>query len=44
MVRTTSMVLELGFRLPNFEMLNANSSKTVGEYKSNKNLGFSGRE
>jgi len=27
MVRTNSMVLELGFKLPNFEMLNANSSK-----------------
>ena len=27
MVRTNSMVLELGFQLPNFEMLNANSSK-----------------
>ena len=26
MVRTNSMVLELGFQLPNFEMLNANSS------------------
>ena len=25
MVRTNSMVLELGFQLPNFEMLNANS-------------------
>ncbi len=26
MVRTNSMILELGFRLPNFEMLNVNSS------------------
>jgi len=26
MVRTNSMLLELGFQLPNFEMLNANSS------------------
>ena len=25
MVRTNSMVLELGFQLPNFQMLNANS-------------------
>ena len=27
MVRTNSMVLELGFQLPNFQMLNANSLK-----------------
>ena len=36
MVRTNSMVLELGFQLPNFEMLNANSSKN--EYFNSHNL------
>ena len=36
MVRTNSMVLELGFQLPNFEMLNANSSKH--EYFNSHNL------
>jgi len=36
MVRTNSMVLELGFRLPNFQMLNANSSKN--EYFNSQNL------
>ena len=36
MVRTNSMVLELGFQLPNFEMLNANSSKN--EYFNSNNL------
>ena len=33
MVRTNSMLLELGFQLPNFEMLNANSS-------NNENFNF----
>ena len=36
MVRTNCMVLELGFQLPNFEMLNANSSKN--EYFNSHNL------
>jgi len=36
MVRTNSMVLELGFQLPNFELLNANSSKN--EYFNSHNL------
>ena len=36
MVRTNSMVLELGFQLPNFEMLNANSSDN--EYFNSHNL------
>ena len=36
MVKTNSMVLELGFQLPNFEMLNANSSKN--EYFNSHNL------
>ena len=36
MVRTNSMVLELGFQLPNFEMLNANSSNN--EYFNFHNL------
>ena len=36
MVRTNSMVLELGFQLPNFEMLNANASKN--EYFNSHNL------
>jgi len=36
MVRTNSMFLELGFQLPYFEMLNANSSKN--EYFNYHNL------
>ena len=36
MVRKNSMVLELGFKLPNFEMLNANSSKN--QYFNSHNL------
>ena len=36
MVRTNSMVLELGFQLPNFEMLNANSSNN--QYFNSHNL------
>ena len=36
MVKTNSMVLELGFQLPNFEMLNANSSNN--EYFNSHNL------
>ena len=35
MVRTSSVVLELGFQLPNFEMLNANSSKKEYFYSHN---------
>ena len=36
MVRTNSMVLELGFRLPNFELLNAKSSNN--QYFNSHNL------
>ena len=36
MVRTNSMVLKLGFQLPNFKMLNANSSNN--EYFNSHNL------
>jgi len=36
MVRTNSMLLELGFQLPSFEMLNANSSNN--EYFNSQNL------
>ena len=36
MVRTNSMVLELGFQLPNFEMLNANSPNN--QYFNSHNL------
>ena len=36
MVRTNSMILELGFQLPNFEMLNANSSNN--QYFNSHNL------
>jgi len=36
MVRTNSMVLELGFQLPNFEMLNANSPNN--QYFKSHNL------
>ena len=36
MVRTNSMFLELGFQLPNFEMLNANSSNN--KYYNSHNL------
>ena len=36
MVRTNSMDLELGFQLPNFEMLNSNSSNN--EYFNSHNL------
>ena len=36
MVRTNSMLLELGFQLPNFDMLNANSSNN--EYFNSHNL------
>ena len=36
MVRTNSMVLELGFQLPNFEMLNANSFNN--QYFNSHNL------
>ena len=36
MVRTNSMVLKLGFQLPSFQMLNANSSNN--EYFNSHNL------
>ena len=36
MVKTNSMVLELGFQLPNFKMLNANSSNN--QYFNSHNL------
>jgi len=36
MVRTNSMVLELGFQLPNFQMLNANSPNN--QYFNSHNL------
>ena len=36
MVRTNSMVLKLGFQMPKFEMLNANSSNN--EYFNSNNL------
>ena len=36
MVRTTSMILELGFQLPDFEMLNANSLNN--QYFNSHNL------
>ena len=36
MVRTNSMVLELGFKLPNFQMLNVNSPNN--QYFNSQNL------